>query len=140
MCADLDFYVVFNMARKQSQANLGIKLKEITEKHLCIDLNYAGTIYFNEEISTSVLKMSPITMQKPDSVSSKTLKRISKEIFRQMTQKAVTGAHVEDFETQLQRVQQDSQEDYTKNLLTQKRLHRQQEPSTETIHALTESS
>ncbi len=120
----LDYYTIFNMARKSSQAHIGVKLREICQKHLCLDLNYTGIIFFNEEISTSVFKMSPLSYQNPDSVTSKTLKRIAIEVFQQMTSKVCTGSSSDTFDAQYARVTASAASDFEENLLTQRRLQR----------------
>lgn len=127
VCADLDFYVIFNQARKAEQAKLGQRLQDICHKHLNINLNYAGMIFFNEEVSTSVFKMCPISLQNPGSVTSKTLKRIAGNIFDKVTCKMMGEEDTESFDAQVDRVSHFAEQDYAKNMLTQLRLLRQRE-------------
>lgn len=124
ICDDLDFYVIFNQARKATQAQLGRKLRDISQRYLHLNLNYLGMIYHNEEVSAAVFKMCPLSIHNPDSVTSKTLRRIAIQLFHQMSTRMLTGSHAEDFEEQVQRVMQNAQNDFTENLLTQKRLFR----------------
>lgn len=124
LCHNLDFTIVFNMARKSSQAQLGTKLRKICEKHLCLKLNYAGIVYFNEEVPNSVFQMSPVSLHSPESITAKTLKRIANQILQDVAQHEVQGIS-DPFEKQLQRVEKDAKKDYVENLLTQKRLARE---------------
>lgn len=125
ICADLDFYVVFNQARKSTQAQLGSKLRGIAQKHLHLDLNYLGMIYHNEEVSAAVFKMSPISVNNPDSVTSQSLRSIAIDLFRHVNRRLVTGERVENFDQQLERVMKNARQDYQENLLTQRRLFRE---------------
>lgn len=125
ICDDLDFYVVFNQARKTSQSQLGIKLRAICEKHLCLHLNYAGMIFYNEEVPASVFKMTPISLSCPDSVTTRAIKRIGNLIGQKVIEKISTGKHAESFDEQFARVSGNVQQDFTENLLTQRRLLRE---------------
>lgn len=124
ICDDLDFYVIFNQARKSTQAQLGRKLRDISQRYLHLDLNYLGMVYHNEEVSTAVFKMCPLSVHNPDSVTSKTIRKIAIQLFHQVSSKMLTGEHAESFEDQVQRVMLNAREDFTENLLTQKRLFR----------------
>lgn len=124
ICADFDFYLVFNQARKSTQAQLGKKLRAIAQKHLQIDLNYLGMVYHNEEVSASVFRMSPISVHNPDSITCLSLKEIAILLFQHVSKRVSSGQRLESFEQQLERVMRNAKRDYQENLLTQRRLFR----------------
>jgi flagellar biosynthesis protein FlhG len=124
VCKDLDFYIIFNQARKHNEAHLGTKLRNICLKHLCLNLNYSGIIYFNEEVPASVFKMRPISLSSPESVTSKTITRIATHTMKHILNKAVKGEGDEPFEQQLARVMKYARFDFESNLLVQKSIER----------------
>ncbi|MCB1112130.1 MAG: P-loop NTPase [Chlamydiales bacterium] len=123
---DLDFYILFNQSKKPSEVLLGEKLNTITERYLGIRLNYAGMIFYNEEVSRAVLKMNPISIANPQSVTTKTLKRVALATLGQIATKMKRGAG-ETFEAQYARAAAHAKKDYTQNLLTQRRLMKEEE-------------
>jgi flagellar biosynthesis protein FlhG len=125
LCLDLDFYVIFNQARKTNEAHLGVKLRDICSRHLCLDLNFAGMIFYNEEVPTAVHKMRPISLTDPESVTTVTLKRVATQTMNHVLTKVINGNKLESFEKQLSRVMMSAKKDYEKNLLVQKRFQRE---------------
>lgn len=125
VCSDLDFYVVFNQARKASEAQLGVRLRDICLRHLCLDLNFSGMIFHNEEVSSAVFKMRPLSLVNPESMSTKIIKRIATQTMRQILHRALKGERLESFEKQLARVSSFAKKDYEENILLQKRFQRE---------------
>ena len=130
VCKDLDFHVLFNQARKAGDAQLVAKLQDISKKHLCLDLNYAGLIFHNEEVSASVFKMRPISLESPSSITAQTLKRAAMQILNQVVRKMGAeekpneeqgierqGEKRELFEAQLTRVISQAHQDFEKTIL-----------------------
>ena len=127
LCQDLDFYVVFNQARSTANAQSGKKLQQICKKYLHTNLNYSGMIFFNEEVTASVFNMMPMTLNKPNSVTSKSIQRIGTKIFNSLINKKLTGTHAQSFDEQLSQVMREAKQDHAKNLLTQKKIQRDRE-------------
>ncbi len=127
VCQDLNFHLIFNQARKVSDSQFGTKLNQICHKYLNVQLNFSGLIFYNEEVPDCVRKMCPISVARPESVTSQTLKSIALTTLHRITQKITSGSHSEPFEQQLAIVAQAAQEDFERNLLTQKRLQRVKE-------------
>jgi MinD-like ATPase involved in chromosome partitioning or flagellar assembly len=125
VCRDLDFYVVFNQARKASETQLGVKLRDICLKHLCFDLNFSGVIFHNEEVSSCVFKMRPISLASPEALTTKTLQRVATHVMNRIINRAVKGDRLDSFEAQLDRVMNHAQIDYESNILNQKRFQRE---------------
>ena len=125
VCSDLDFYVIFNQARKTNEAHLGVKLRDICSRHLCLDLNFSGIIFYNEEVPTAVYKMRPISLADPESVTTKTIKRVATQTMNHIISKAIDGSKLENFEKQLSRVMVYAKKDFEQNLLVQKRFQRE---------------
>lgn len=125
VCNDFDFYVIFNQARKVEEAQLGAKLRNICSKHLCLNLNFTGIIFHNEEVSTAVFKMRPITLASPGSVTTKTLKRVATQIMKHVINKSVEGGHLQAFESQLAQVMKNAHRDFEENLLLQRHAQRE---------------
>lgn len=124
ICEDLDIYLVFNQARRTSDAQLGQRLNEICQRYLGFTLNFAGMVFFNEEVSNSVFKMTPISLAYPDSVTSQTIKKIALGILGQIVSKW-DGEMRDSFDSQLSRVLDQAKKDFSVNHLTQKRLLRE---------------
>ncbi len=135
VCKDLDFYLVFNQTRKLSDVPLGQKLHDICHRFLGIELSFSGVVFFNEEVSASVFKMSPISLAYPDSITNQTLKRIAVTILSHATHKMIHQQPLETFSEQLSSVLQHAKKDHDLNVLTQNRLHR----SKERLHVTTSS-
>jgi flagellar biosynthesis protein FlhG len=128
VCAKLDSYIILNQATSTAQANVGRKLRTICQNFLSLDLNYAGLIFHNQEVSTSVHRMIPLSLSDPECATSKVLKRIATQIFRQMVTRIKTGTHAHDFEEQVSQIVTHARKDYEDNLLVQKRIQRQKQP------------
>ncbi|MDF2576987.1 MAG: Cobyrinic acid ac-diamide synthase [Chlamydiales bacterium] len=127
VCEDLCLHVVFNQSRQLSDVQLGLKLYEIVQKHLGIELNYAGVIFHNQEVSDAVFKMCPISVHNPDSITAHTLKRISVSIVQSLCRKMKQPElKAVPFAEQLRKVTRAAEGDYEKNLLTQRRLMQEQ--------------
>ncbi len=124
ICDDLNFHLVFNQARKVSDSQFGTKLNQICNKYLSVQLNFSGLLFYNEEVPDCVRKMCPISVARPESVTSQTLKSIALTTLHRITQKIASGSTLEPFEQQLAHVAKAAQEDFERNLLTQKRLQR----------------
>lgn len=135
VCEDLNFHLIFNQARKVSDSQFGTKLNQICNKYLNVQLNFSGLIFYNEEVPDCVRKMCPISLARPESVTSQTLKSIAMTTLHRITQKIASGSTLEPFEQQLAHVAQAAQEDFERNLLTQKRLQRTKEKQAE-AHAI----
>lgn len=114
ICGDLDFYILFNQARKPEEAELARKLHGICKKYLGLNLHFGGLVFYSEEVSQSVLRMSPLSVACPDSPEAKSLKRYSAEILRQIAAKLKTDIRQEPFERQLQRVSKNAKEDWVR--------------------------
>lgn len=125
VCSDLDFYIVFNQAKKADEAQIGAKLREICLRYLSLDLNFSGMIFYNEEVPAAVFKMRPISLIKPNSITVQTLKRTATQIMNHIISRSLNGQKLETFEKQLSRVMKFAQDDYQQNLLIQKRLQRE---------------
>ncbi len=124
VCDDLNFHLVFNQARKVSDSQFGTKLNQICYKYLNVQLNFSGLLFYNEEVPDCVRKMCPISIARPDSATSHTLKSIALTTLHRITQKIAAETIMEPFEQQLAGVARTAQEDFERNLLTQKRLQR----------------
>lgn len=114
----LKIAVVFNQARYAKDAELGAKLFKICDEHLCLTPHLAGLIFYNEEVPASVLKMNPISVTNPQSVTTKRLKEIASQLLQLMQDDSTS------IEEEVAHVFGEAQLDYTDNLLTQKRLYR----------------
>lgn len=119
-CRDLSLHMVFNQARKASDAQLGHKLHNICENHLSLDLNYAGLVYYNEQVPSSVLRMQPISVSKPDSPTSLGIKRISQNILSK-----VLGLDASSFDHQARGVKAAAKAQFADNRLAT--LHEQRQ-------------
>jgi flagellar biosynthesis protein FlhG len=123
ICNDLNFYVVFNQARSPEDVGLGRKLNQISQKYLGLTLNFSGLVFHNEEVSTSVLRMSPVSLAYPKSITTKTIRGLACSILKHLTdtEKGVCVPSEDLFSLALQR----AKSDYIENHLTQKRLQKE---------------
>jgi len=137
ICSELDFYVIFNQARRYGDARLGSKLRDICKKHLSIDLNFAGIIFYNEAVSASVFKMRPISLINPHCTTSRTLCTVATNLMNHIVSQSMQGAKWEPFSQQLSRVMRNAKLDYEKNYLEQKSFQRRDakyHPETDIAH------
>ncbi|SCA63668.1 Uncharacterized protein SCG7086_AZ_00060 [Chlamydiales bacterium SCGC AG-110-P3] len=140
VCSDFDFHLILNQGRKVSETQLGVKLRDLSKQFLSLNLTFEGMIFHNEEVSASIFKMTPVTIAYPDSVTSKTLKRLAIATFHRMANKMLEIPTKEnDAENHLQQVLAHAQADYNENLIAQKRLYRARERATEETSAASKS-
>lgn len=125
ICSDLDFYVIFNQARKISEVQLGVKLRDICLRYLCLDLNFSGFIFYNEEVCSAVFKMRPLVLMSPKSISTRTIERVSTQTMNHIIHKIMNGRRLESFDGQLSRIMNFARKDYEENLLMQKKFQRE---------------
>ena len=122
---DLNFYFILNQARKTQDTQLGIKFNSICKKFLNLDVQFSGMVFHNSEVNMSILKMQPISLAFPDSVTSKTIQSLASQIFQHLASKILNEEQSIDSEKYLSLMQHKVRSDFTENLLTQKRLQRQ---------------
>jgi flagellar biosynthesis protein FlhG len=125
---DLDFYLIFNQARKPSDTELFIKLQEICHRYLGLQLNVSGLIYYSDEVPSSVLKMTPISLSAPDSITTRMLRNHALNIMNSVADKYHKGIEIP-FEKQYERAMSWAHKDFVENLLTQKRIQKDNENS-----------
>lgn len=116
---NIQLFVVFNQARKLSEAQMGVRLREICKKHLCIDLNYPGMVFHSADVLASVHKRQPVSLSFPDSVTAKSLERIAERILRR-----VVGQDTASSETQLLHTIAQAKADFEAHILMQRQYER----------------
>lgn len=120
LLSDLDFYLIFNQAKRPKDLELFSKLQEICKRYLGISLNISGVIYNSQEVPISVLNMTPISLSHPDGVTSRCLKRHANNILNSIVKREKTGFQ-EPLEGQIQRARLFAEQDFIDNLLAEKR-------------------
>jgi flagellar biosynthesis protein FlhG len=125
VCKDFDVYVIFNQARKYNDVYLIERLREISKKYLSLDINFGGMVFYNEEVSTSVFKMKPISILEPSSITVHSIKNIASYIMSHVIHKMTTGERLKNFNQQLSWVTSNARSDFEANLLLQKRMQRE---------------
>lgn len=117
-----EVYVILNQVKKLSDAQVGLKLKRAAQKFLSMRLSYPGFIFYNEQVSASIMKMSPIVHSEPQSITSKIMKQIAQEILSQHI-KYVTDIPTDQIlQDALNMALNRAKQDYKENYLTQRRL------------------
>jgi flagellar biosynthesis protein FlhG len=127
ICNDLDFHVIFNQAKQASDVQLGAKLCKICKRFINLKLNFGGMIFQNERVSSSVVKMTPVSLIYPDCPTSVSIKRQSITIFKRIANKMLDEGNNLPFEEQLEEVTKNAKKDFKLNLLDVKRQIRQRE-------------
>lgn len=127
ICQDLHFYVIFNQARKPSELELIKKLHTIAAKYTGISLNVSGLVYNNDEVQSSVVRMCPISISQPQSITSKTIKKHAMNILNDIASTIRQQNRPSTFEAQYERAMSWANKDYVENLMTQKRIKKDQE-------------
>lgn len=118
VCSNLNLYVILNQIQTVSDVHLGSRLYEIAEKHLNIGLNYAGAVFYDPDISTSVFKMRPISISSPDSPTTMGLKRIATMIISHLVQQIKSPANLQNtFLQQCARTLRYAESDLKENFL-----------------------
>lgn len=125
---DLKYFIIFNQARCVNDVFLGKKLQDICEKHLLLDLNYPGVIFFDENVPSSIRNMLPISLSHPESITSQTLRRIAIFITSQLSEGAQSPSmDAAQFGEQLNRTLHYARKDYKDNYISQKRIEKEKD-------------
>jgi len=129
ICEDLNFYVLFNQGRKPNELELIKKLHKISSRYMGISLNISGMIFHNEEVQSSVVRMCPISISAPNSITTKTIRKHAMNILNNVASNIKgDGAETEKtFDDQYQRALSWANKDYVENLLMQKRIKKDQD-------------
>lgn len=77
ICRELSIFIIFNQMRKVEEAKAAFRLKKVCQRQLNIDLQYPGFIFFNDDIAASVQKMLPLSLLRPESITSRIFRRIA---------------------------------------------------------------
>lgn len=124
VCSDLDFHLILNQARKPGDLSLAKKLHEICKRYLALDLHISGLVFHNEEVPSSVLRMSPISVAEPDSITTKSLQRHAARILQHAAYKTENRENEQGINEEFERALSWARHDYVENMLTQKRLQK----------------
>ncbi len=127
ICQSLHLHLIFNQARRPQDVMMADKLYTIARRFLGLKLHFGGMIFHQEEVSASVFKMAPISCLNPDSLTAKTLARLSTTFFYQVTQSLINKEEPRTFEQELAEASKYAQEDYKQALLAKKRMLRAEE-------------
>ncbi|MEC7839945.1 MAG: P-loop NTPase [Chlamydiota bacterium] len=127
VCDDLNFYVLFNQGRKPNELELIKKLHNISNRYIGIPLNVSGIIFHNEEVQSSVIRMCPISISSPESITTKTIRKHAMNILNNVASQIKGETAENSFEEQYQRALNWANKDYVENLLTQKRIRKDQD-------------
>jgi flagellar biosynthesis protein FlhG len=114
-------FIIVNQAHKITEVKLGEKLQEIAQKYLSLDLNYAGIIFYNPDVNASVIKMSPVSLLKPHSTTTKCIERMAHIIMQHHASSRLSDIQAEEFSTQVKRVYSYAFSDYESTLLEKKK-------------------
>lgn len=117
---ELDFYLILNQAKKPADLELYGKLQDICKRYLGITLNISGLIYQNDEVHTSVLNMTPISLSHPEGVTAKSLKRHANNILNSVVERKRLGTS-RPIEQQLAKARLSAEQEFLDALLVEKR-------------------
>ncbi len=116
--------IIVNQAHKITEVRLGEKLQEISKKYLSLDLNYAGIIFYSGDVNTSVLKMSPVSILKPNSTTAKSIERMANMIMQNHASLSLRDLQTEAFSEQVKRVYSYAFSDFESTLLEKRKKTR----------------
>ena len=71
-----DTYALTDLARNDKDFILGKAMVNVIHKHLAIDLNFLGTIPYDENVQLSIKKLSPYIINFPHTETSQTIEAI----------------------------------------------------------------
>lgn len=77
---ELHFYLVINQAKRPDDLQLGKKLSGLSEKYLSLPLRIAGMVFQDEDVSSSILKMSPVSLSFPQATATATIRRVATDV------------------------------------------------------------
>ena len=72
--------IIINMAYKPKDLAMGEKLRKISNRYLCIDMEYLGFLYRDKIIEKSVSERKPLALLSPDSQTFLTIIRMAYKI------------------------------------------------------------
>ncbi len=72
--------MILNMVRGRQDLAVGAKLKEMTQRHLGIEVEFLGVLPWDNAVHESVRARSPLMMNEPDSPFSRGVKRIAERL------------------------------------------------------------
>lgn len=127
ICQSLQLHVIFNQARRLNDLAMAEKLYKLTQQFLGIQLHFGGLLFHQEEVSASVFKRAPISLLDPQSLTAKSLERLSKNLFYRISQGVMKGVEPSSFMHELADASKYAKEDYAQVLLAKKRLLRAEE-------------
>lgn len=77
----LDFSLIINQTRDNSDENIGLQMKRACNDYFNIDMNYLGYICFSEEVGDSIRKRLPIVIDSKKSEPASLLESCLQNIF-----------------------------------------------------------
>ncbi|MBN1697881.1 MAG: P-loop NTPase [Spirochaetales bacterium] len=72
--------IVINNGRTVGDLEIGAKLRELTRQHCGINIEYAGFLYKNSEITRSIFEKTPVVLKNPSSMYSQAMEQIASKI------------------------------------------------------------
>jgi flagellar biosynthesis protein FlhG len=121
---DKSFHLVLNQVRSTQQIETGNTLCRLADERLMLPLNFAGVVFYSEEVPASVMQRGPIVHTKPASVPAQSLSSCLDNILLSIAEKNLGDTPLEQ---KLDRLMQHAYRDYRSNRMKQKRLILQQE-------------
>lgn len=76
VCADLEFHLILNKASASNNTQQGMKLYDICRERLNMEVNFAGMLFFDNNISELAKSAAPLSISSPESVTVKGIRRI----------------------------------------------------------------
>ncbi|MCT4641641.1 MAG: P-loop NTPase [Bacteriovoracaceae bacterium] len=64
---NLNFQIIINQVRSQSDIDIGFSIKSVTKRYFGIDMDYAGYLDYDPSVWQSVKKRKPLLMEFPNS-------------------------------------------------------------------------
>lgn len=115
ICQNFNVAVIFNQVRKMEEIDQAQRLKKLVFKHLNVDLQYPGFIFFSEEIVASMQKKLPISYISPRSIVTQIFKRIAQQLMKECFNSEEPNQN----DLSLSQIQQD----FHKNRVERKKAH-----------------
>lgn len=124
VCGLFDFYIILNEAKSPQDVRMGEKLHIISKKHLQLDLNLAGLLYFDHSIPSHTEQLAPLSVTHSKSVTCQTIQRMASFVLNGMIKHNAYNIRAATFEEQLEAITLHAKKDHA--ALQQNTKHKQQ--------------
>lgn len=126
-CGNFRPFLLLNQVKRPEEITIGKQIHQLAGKFLHLSLHYAGILFSNEQIASSVVQMNPFSLTYPDILPSRMLRVIAKNILLDTHHFLRHFSSKLSFEEEYQAVCTQMQENFEANFCMEKQTKRKRE-------------